>query len=226
MTIVSIKIGTTGELRRVELSDGSFFSFKTCYLPPIFTNESLLTPGMAEGRELDAGEEEGFRFASACLRAEKAALRLIARAEQSVFGLSRKLERRGCTPACTRAVISRLIDLELLDDRRFARLWLETRLLRPASPRRLFGGLRARGIDHDDAESALKAVLDDETEQALLARFAAKQRRSRAFRNAETKAAEYRWGFDALRTLKFLLKSEGFSTGAIQRYFGELDEAP
>ncbi|MCL2128065.1 MAG: regulatory protein RecX, partial [Treponema sp.] len=94
MTIVSIKQDAGGELRRMELSDGSLFSFKTCYLPPVCEDESLCGPG-AEGLEISAAEEEGFRFASSCLRAEKAALRLIARAEQNVFGLARKLEKRG-----------------------------------------------------------------------------------------------------------------------------------
>ena len=209
MTIVSMKSGTGDELRRIELSDGSFFWFKTVYLPPVFADSSLYTPGAAEGREINAAETEGFRFASACLRAEKAALRLIARAEQNFFGLSRKLERRGHEPACVRAVSFRLMELELVDDRRFARLWLESRLgRRSASPRRLLAGLRSRGIDRDDAETALRAVLDAETEWVLLGRFVEKQRRLGR-------------GGDDLRSLKFTLKSEGFSVSTIERFLEE-----
>jgi regulatory protein len=220
MTVVSIKTGTGAELRRIELSDGSLFSFKTCYLPPVFIDESLYTPGLAEGREISADEEGGFRFASACLRAEKAALRMIARAEQSVWGLTRKLEKRGHEAACVNAVISRLIDLKLVDDCRFARLWLETRQYRARSPRRLLVRLRARGVDRDDADAALKTVLTDEIEWALLQRFTVKWRRSRAFR----RLANAQGGVSMrtiLTSLKITLRNEGFSTAAIQRYLDE-----
>lgn len=220
MTIVLIKTGSGAELRRIELSDGSFFSFKTGYLPPVFTDESLFTPGIAEGREISAGEEAGFRFASACLRAERAALRLIARAEQTVSGLGRKLERRRNEPACVRVVVSRLAETGLVDDRRFARLWLETRLgRRRDSPRRLLSALRNRGIGREDAETALKSVLNDETEWALLGRFIEKQRHLRGFRIAETRPET-----DVIRSLRFNLKSEGFSSGVIQRFFDEQED--
>jgi regulatory protein len=218
MTIISIKSGTGGEFRRIELSDGSIFSFKPCYLPPVFLDDSLYTPGAAEGREINADEEAAFRFASSCLRAEKAALQLIARAEQSVFGLSRKLKKRGHDSACVRSVISRLAELELVDDSRYARLWLESRINRKASsPRRLLVALCARGIDHDDAESVLKTALDAETEWQLLLHYTNKQRRLRKAVSPET-------GGNDLRSLKYALKSEGFSTEAIQRFIEQNEE--
>jgi len=137
MTIVSIKTEADGELRHVELSDGSSFSFRICYLSSSFIDESLYDPDVVAatvgGLELDPHEEEGLRFASACLGAETIALRLIARAEQTAFGLGRKLGKRGYDSACTNTVISRLCDMGLLDDGRYARLWLESRVGRQAS---------------------------------------------------------------------------------------------
>jgi len=177
-------------------------------VPPVIIDETLFSPGMAEGREISAAQEEGIRFASACLRAEKAALRLIARAEQCRFGLARKLERRGHESACANAALSRLVELEFVDDRRFARFWLESALRLTRSPRRLLASLCNRGIDQDDAQAALKAVLDAETEWALLSRFTEKLKRSR--KNA---------GEASIRSLKYLLRSEGFSGAVIQRYF-------
>jgi regulatory protein len=211
MTIVSIKTGTGGELRRIALSDGSFFSFKTCYLPAGFIDEGLLTPGEAEGREINRDEETAFRFASACLRAEKAALQLIARAEQTVFGLSRKLEKRRHDAACVRAVVFQLAELQLVDDRRYAQLWLQSRIgCKASSPRRLLAALRARGIDRDDAEAVLQSVLHTEdAEPALLARYAKKILRSR-----RASAPAF--------SLKYTLRNEGFSRAAIQCF---LDEA-
>jgi len=212
MTIVSIKTGSDEDVRRIEFSDGSLFSFKICYLP----DESAaggLAGGLADGCEINAAEEENFRFASACLRAEKAALRLIARAEQTTFGLSRKLEKRGHDAACTRAVISRLCETGLLDDCRYARLWLESRINRQAaSPRRLLAALQSRGIDRRDAEAAVQETLDDETEQQLLERYVQKLKRTNKLKNDDDSGS-------AQRSLRYVLKGEGFSFSAIQYFF-------
>ncbi|MCL2763150.1 MAG: RecX family transcriptional regulator [Treponema sp.] len=208
MTIVSIKAGATEDVRRIALSDGSCFSFNISYLPPII-DENRYSPGI-EGLAITQAEEEAFRFASACLRAEKAALQLITRAEQTVFGLSRKLEKRGHDTACARAVITRLCETGLLDDHRYARLWLESRLSclqgkaqQTASPRRLLAALRAR-VERHAAETALKEALDDETEQQLLEGFMQKQSRTKSLDRS---------------ALRYQLKGEGFSSFAIQRYF-------
>jgi len=199
---------------RIELSDGSLFSFKPCYLPPVFVEESLYSPSADCGREINAAEEEALRFASACLRAEKRALQLIARAEQNVFGLSRKLGKRGHDQDCVRAVISWLCESGLLDDRRYARLWLESRISRQAtSPRRLLAALRSRSIDRHDAEAALKETLDDETERQLLERYVQKLRRKGAAYASANDA------HDPVRALRYTLKSEGFSPLAIQCLF-------
>jgi len=205
MTIISIKHESDEGLRRIELSDGSLFSFKTCYLPLVFN--------ITEGIEISEVEEKGLRFASACLRAEKSALRLIARAEQTCLGLTRKLEKRGHDSACVRGVISQLCESGLLDDRRYARLWLDARISRQrTSPRRLLIALNARGIDRDDTAFTLKEALDDEAEFLLLKRFAEKLQRKRKL-NSE--------GGDDGPSLKYLLKSEGFSSLAIQRFLTE-----
>jgi len=195
MIIVSLKAEARGELFRIGLSDGSLFSFRNCYLPPDLQNTHIIDPASAEGKEITDAEEAAFRGASACLRAEKAALRLIARAEQCTAGLSRKLEKRGHERTCVNAVISRLTALRLLDDSRYAELWLESRLRLARSPRRLLISLRARGINRDDAGAALKKVLDEEAESAMLARFLK--------RYAKKAGGE---GEDVTR----LLKSEGF----------------
>jgi len=222
MTVVSVKTEADGDLRRVEFSDGSLLSFRICYLPPSFTCECLSDPdmvyGAADGLELSLDEAEDLRFAASCFRAEKTALRLIARAEQTVFGLRRKLEKRGAGAACATAVILRLCDLDLLDDRRYARLWLESRVdgLRVSSPMRMLAALRARGVDRDDAESALRDVLDDDAERRLLERFLQKLQRKRkipGWRSGD--------GDDFRRSLKYLLRGEGFSSPAIEQLFDE-----
>jgi regulatory protein len=175
------------------------FSFKICYLSPLFFDDTCYIPG----REVSPDEEERFRFANACLRAEKAALRLVARAEQTVFGLSRKLEKAGHSAACVRAVAEQLADMGILDDRRFAGYWLRSRLAtRAGTPRRLLAGLCSRGIDRDDAVKALREALNLENETALLKRYVEKHR------------------LIPVESLRFLFKREGFSYEAI-KYFRE-----
>jgi len=212
LTIVSLKSGN--DISRIEFSDGSLFSFKDCYLPGAF-----IAGNYAAGSEINADEEGAFRFASACLRAEKRALQLIARAEQNVFGISRKLHKRGHEPDCIRAVVAQLCETGLLDDRRYARLWLESRIARQASsPRRLLAALRARGIDRRDAEAALKETLNDDAERQLLERYVQKLRRKGAFSvntdsvNADSEDADSADN----RSLRYALKSEGFSSLTIE----------
>jgi regulatory protein len=217
MTLVSIKTGTEAELKRVELSDGSLFSLRTCYLPGVSAgggsadgHSAAFIDGFTGGEEISAGEEDAFRFAAACLRAERAALRLVARAEQTVFGLSRKLERRGFKSACVSAVLRRLEDLDIVNDRRFAGLWIQARLTRRGeSPRRLLAGLRSRGIGRDDAEAALTSVLNFRNEPALLRRYIEKYHPAP---DSETAGDP---------SLKYRLKSEGFSPAVIQNYWEE-----
>jgi len=223
MLIISLKTEAAGnsleKISRVELSDGSIFSFRNCYLPQEIISNYIESFGdgvsgadlpnceNAGSSEITAIEEAAFRRASACLRTEKNALRLIARAEQCVTGISRKLEKRGLDAACVKAVIERLCSLQLLDDARFARLWLESRLRLPRSPRRLLIALCSRGISREDAEAALKNILDEDAEYALLLRFAKKLARKKK------KPDE-----SGSRPLKRLLKNEGFSHTAIQRF--------
>jgi regulatory protein len=202
MIVVAIKNGTHPETARIALSDGREFSLGLSYLPP-FYQERVFS---FTGREISSDEEEVLRFAAACFRAERAALRLVARAEQTGFGISRKLERRGHASACVRAVVARLTESGIVNDRRFAALWIQSRLTRNAeSPLHLIRALCSRGIDRDDAAEALKAVLGLEQESALLKRYLEKKYPQ------ETKTYP----------LKQTLKHEGFSPAVIQSFWEE-----
>jgi regulatory protein len=208
MILVSINSGSDAELRRVKLSDGSLFSLRTCYRTGVYGED--FDRRFIEGGEISAGEEGALRFAAACLRTERTALRLIARAEQTAPGLALKLKRRGSEPSCISAVLRRLEDLGIVDNRRFAGLWIQSRLARRVeSPRRLLTALRSRGIGQDDAEAALKSLLNFPNESALLRGYIQKHR----LLPAEEQAGD--------RSLKYRLKSEGFSSAVIQDYWEE-----
>lgn len=208
MTLVSIDSGSSAELRRIKLSDGSLFSLRICYLAG-YGGEDF-DRRFVEGGEISTGEAGVLRFAAACLRAERTALRLIARAEQTVPGLTVKLKRRGFEGSCILAALRRLEELDIVNDRRFAALWIQSRLARRAeSPRRLLTALRSRGIGQEDAEAALKCFLNFQNESVLLRGYIKKHR---LFPLAEQAGA---------RSLKYRLKYEGFSSAVIQDYWEE-----
>jgi regulatory protein len=142
------------------------------------------------------------------LRTEKAALRLIARAEQCSHGLALKLEKRGHETDCINTVISRLLELKLIDDKRYAQLWLESRLRFARSPRRLAASLCRKGIERDDADNALKTALNEEVEFAMLSRYVKKHLRKKSSKEDS-------------RSMKHLLKMEGFSPQIISRFLNE-----
>ena len=204
MTVVSIKItGNLPSAYRIGLSDGSLFSLNPQYLPPEYRNEGYFCPE----KNINAHEERALRFASACCRAEKAALRLTARAEQNRAGLVRKLKQRGHEDRCVNAITVRLSGIGILDDSRYAALWIRARLNRGVcGPNRLIRSLIERGVDRNIALEARKTVLDFERETALLIRYLEKK-------GLLPGADPY---------LKQRLKQEGFSRAVLKTYWESL----
>jgi regulatory protein len=149
-------------------------------------------------------DEEDLPFDSDCIKAEKIALRLIARAEQSVSGLTVKLEKRGVDSSTARKVISSLLEKKLLDDTRYAELWIRAKLGKKASsPLSFLVSLEKRGIDRESSLNAIRKVLDEETEYSLLLRF---------IDNMDLTIKES--GF-----LRTRLRQERFSPETIERFF-------
>ena len=150
--------------------------------------------------------EEISCFDAACNKAEKAAIRLIARAEQNSLGLTAKLERRGFQSIVVKEVVSRLLDQNLLNDARYAELWIRSRLsgVKKLSPLWLLSSLAKKGIDKKSSQKALEKVLDLETEYALLINYMEKS------------------GFPKIGTAytrRAQLKKEGFSYDVLDKYY-------
>jgi regulatory protein len=167
------------------------------YLPPEYRERFLYAGAIVPG---EAGE--ALCFSQFCLAAEKTALRLIARAEQCGAGLSRKLEQRNHSPEAAEAVVSRLTGMSLVNDSRYAELWLKFRIHHGyKSPRFLAAALRAKGVERDTVKEALKSVLSPEVEADLLKRFLHKDRRARTI--------------SSRGMLRSMLRAEGFSADTI-----------
>jgi len=151
-------------------------------------------------------EEEAPKFDADCIKAEKIALRLIARAEQNSAGLLVKLEKRGVDPSVARQVISGLLEKKLLDDERFAEYWIRAHLRgkKPLSPLWFLVSLEKRGLEMRISLDAIGKILDEETEFSLLLEYIEKMD-VRFKRNS---------GY-----LKAKLRRERFSSEVIDRFF-------
>ncbi|MDR0683873.1 MAG: recombination regulator RecX [Spirochaetaceae bacterium] len=137
----------------------------------------------------------------------KDALRLVARAEQFSSGLSLKLQRKGYSRAEIRFAVDALGEAGMLDDLRYARLWLASRVKRKAdSPRELLYALCGKGISRDTAVTALKETLTTDAQLALLRRFVEKNGPGEP---ANDKAVRKRLSFD------------GFSAEVLDSFFDE-----
>jgi regulatory protein len=194
----------------VTFSGGAVFELGTAYLPPEYSG-AFLYPGAV----ITAEAEAALRRAAECLAVEKAALRLVTRAEQCAKGLERKLRQRAYSSGAIRAVLDRMLELNLVNDSRYAELWLTYRVRRDSKgPWALGAALRSKGIDRDTADRAFRSVLTPEAEAALLERCLEKA----ALKKKPERAGH---GYHAAAEQKFFLKSEGFSQAAIEIYFEE-----
>lgn len=206
MTVVSVVVGADPEVLKFGLSDGSSFFIRTSYL-----SDPSAVP--EPGGELDEDSELALRAAGDAYLAERAALRLVAGREHTLRNLALKLRQRGFTEGALRRPLERLQSAGLVSDLRFAELWLASRIARKAEGRSLLSaGLRARGISRETAERALAAVVDEETEAALVRRYLSEQSGASAF-DLDSSAGK--------RSARQLLRKAGFSAPAIRIAFGD-----
>lgn len=146
---------------QVTLSDGSSF-----FVPV----ECASSMALCEGMELDEERLLELRREASWLEAWEKALDLLARREHSRFELDAKLRRREFPEDIRARVLERLTRLGYIDDRRFAGLWVESRVAKKAEGRtRLLAGLAARGIDRSVAREAVDSRFGaGEEEEAIL----------------------------------------------------------
>ena len=202
MTVVSVKTGADRDALRIGLSDGSLFFVRPCYLPD--TLVSVLSPGS----EVSDAEASALRRANYIFRAERAALRLIARSEQTSAALQRKLEQRGYDRDVGALVMERLRRLEFVDDRRFAQRWLASRLsLSGDAPRSLTAALVRRGVSVSTAAEAVRLTVTPKMEGLLIRRCLDKR-----FKNADLPSKDQ---------VRLVLRKRGFTSQSIRNYLEE-----
>lgn len=108
------------------------------------------------GKTLTNEEFEQLEQAEQSSKAYQAALRLLEARPRSTAEVRDRLQRKEFTPEAIEQAVERLSDLGLLDDRAFARLWVENRqTYRPRGPAALRNELRHKGVDRTVVDQVL-----------------------------------------------------------------------
>lgn len=152
-------------------------------------------------------------------RAMDAALVYFTQRPRSERELRDFLGRRETPPEVTESVVSRLGELDLVDDAAFARYWVENRQQhRPRGGRLLKLELRRKGIADELATEAVQASA--EQEEPVAAAYRAGQRKAQALSKLEPREFQNRLGqylqrrgfdYEAVRTAVRQLAAEVLS---------------
>ena len=142
--------------------EGSAFFVRAEYLPEgVFERLDV-------GVEFDDAETDSLLDAGLTCAVELKAVGYLARAEQSRFGLTRKLIEKKYNKSYVEAALTYLEGRGYLSDLRFATAWLNTRKINHYEGRsRLSAELAARGIARDVANKALDEFFTENDEDEI-----------------------------------------------------------
>ena len=162
MVIKSIAETSYSGMFKVAPEEGSAFYVRKDYLP-----EGLFDK-IDAAAEFDEAETESLLDAGLTCAVEFKAVGYLARAEQSRFGLTRKLLEKKYEKKYIEAALTYLEGRGYLSDLRFATAWLNTRKINHYEGRsRLAAELAARGIARDVANKALDEFFTENDEEEI-----------------------------------------------------------
>ncbi|MBA5866026.1 MAG: hypothetical protein GDA67_04925 [Nitrospira sp. CR1.3] len=138
------------------------------------------------------------------------AVRYLARFDRTQRQVEQFLRVRGASPVQADRAIGRLVTLRYLDDRAYAKRWIETRLARrPMGRERLRVELLAKGINEVLAEDAIRKALTEADEETLARRaLGIRQRRSRRLSPQQAFRLLRQWGFEEDTIARIIGKGE------------------
>ncbi|NIM04721.1 MAG: recombination regulator RecX [Armatimonadetes bacterium] len=101
-------------------------------------------------------------------RAKTACLRLLSIRARSRAELQERLKKKGFSAGTIRSVLAELRRMGLVNDKEFARVWVESRLRsKPAGAAALRWGLQRHGVSEKIAAAAVKDAIGEEDELSL-----------------------------------------------------------
>ena len=162
MTIKSIAETSYSGMFKVAPEEGSAFYIRKEYLP------DGLFEKIDVGVDFDENETDSLLDAGLICAVELKAVGYLARAEQSRFGLTRKLIEKKYDKKYVEAALTYLEGRGYLSDLRYATAWLNTRRINHFEGRsRLSAELAARGIARDVANKALDEFFSENDEEEI-----------------------------------------------------------
>lgn len=165
------------------------------------------------GQRLEAAQYERLCRAADAEAALRTALRLVERRPFSGRDLTRRLIMKGHSPTAAESARARAEALGLIDDRRFALHYAETRAARGRGPLRLRRDLAALGVDRAVVDSVLSEALGSDGAAGPQADALARKRLGQL--KGLPKPVQRR------RLLAFLAR-RGFAGFAVSKMVGEL----
>ena len=188
MVIKSIAETSYSGMFKVAPEEGSAFYIRKDYLP-----EGLFDR-IDVGVDFDDDETDSLLDAGLTCAVELKAVGYLARAEQSRFGLTRKLIEKKFDKKYVEAALTYLEGRGYLSDLRYATAWLNTRRVNHYEGRsRLSAELAARGIARDVANKALDEFFNENDEDEICRKAYAKASKTKS--GDKLTAALIRQGF-------------------------------
>ena len=197
MTVNTLVESSYSGMFKLTPEEGSAFFVRKEYLPEgLFERINV-------GLEFDDEETDSLLDAGLTCAVELKAVGYLARAEQSRFGLTRKLIDKKYDKKYVEAALTYLEWRGYLSDLRFATAWLNTRKINHYEGRsRLSAELTARGIARDVANKALDEFFTENDEDELCRKAYEKLSKSKA--DEKLIAALLRSGF-SMKQIKSII---------------------
>lgn len=162
------------------------------------SESALLESKLASGQGLSIDALQQYKQLSADDKLYGNALRYAAMRLRSEWELHEYLRRKQASSEAVEMIVQRLRRAGLLDDKAFARAWIENRrLLKPSSVRKLQQELKAKRISDDIIRAVLQASEPAAAEQVALHEVIVRKRRQGKYRDDPVKLMQYlvRQGF-------------------------------
>ena len=197
MTVKTLVESSYSGMFKLTPEEGSAFFVRKEYLPEgLFERINV-------GLEFDDEESDSLLDAGLTCAVELKVVGYLARAEQSRFGLTRKLIDKKYDKKYVEAALTYLEGRGYLSDLRFATAWLNTRKINHYEGRsRLAAELAARGIARDVAGKALDEFFTENDEDELCRKAYEKLSKSKA--DEKLIAALLRSGF-SMKQIKSII---------------------
>lgn len=184
--------GTSGERLKITLSNGSSFFLPIELLLQLDQSGEALQPG----NELDDDTAQRLKEQAQAFSVRQKALHLLEASPHTAAALRRKLLSKGYEPGLVAAELRRLAGQGLIDDRLFAREWVQQRMERhPEGEAVLIAGLVQRGVRKELAEEVTRSLFTLEAERESALRLARKLKRRSDFTAERLSATLFARGF-------------------------------